>query len=114
MQPLEQSTGQIFAPLSHPARALALALALAAALAVGAPAASAQTLSLLFQFKAGPDGSQPFANVILDSKGNLYGTTTIDGEYAAGTVFKVSPSGFRVWGGRLRPSRSAFDASVPR
>lgn len=71
-----------------PALPLLLATLLAAT-----PAASAQTFSLLYQFKAGPDGSQPFANVILDGKGNLYGTTTIDGAYAYGTVFKITPAG---------------------
>jgi uncharacterized repeat protein (TIGR03803 family) len=77
---------------SHAAKALAFTLTLAAVLAA-APAATAQTFSLLYQFKAGPDGSNPFANVILDAKGNLYGTTTIDGAYGYGAVFKVSPTG---------------------
>jgi uncharacterized repeat protein (TIGR03803 family) len=77
---------------SHAAKCLAFALTLAAVLAAG-PAAEAQTYSLVYQFKAGPDGSNPFANVILDAKGDLYGTTTIDGAYGYGTVFKVTPTG---------------------
>jgi uncharacterized repeat protein (TIGR03803 family) len=39
----------------------------------------------------GKDGMNPQAGVILDSAGNLYGTTSGGGIYAHGTVFKVSP-----------------------
>jgi uncharacterized repeat protein (TIGR03803 family) len=53
----------------------------------------AQTYSLPWQFRSGSDGSSPYATPILDSEGNLYGTTCNDGEFASGTVFKVSPSG---------------------
>jgi len=74
------------------ANALPLTLVLAAVIAV-AQSASAQTFSLLYQFKAGRDGSNPYASLILDAKGNLYGTTSLDGAYAYGTVFKVSPDG---------------------
>lgn len=31
----------------------------------------AQTYSLLYQFKSGSNGAEPYANVIVDSKGNL-------------------------------------------
>ena len=55
--------------------------------------ASAQTFRLLYQFKSGRDGSQPYASLILDPQGNLYGTTMIDGAYSYGTVFKISPEG---------------------
>jgi uncharacterized repeat protein (TIGR03803 family) len=56
-------------------------------------AANAQTFGLLYQFKSGNDGSQPYASLIRDPKGNLYGTTTVDGAFGNGTVFKVSPDG---------------------
>jgi uncharacterized repeat protein (TIGR03803 family) len=39
------------------------------------------------------DGENPFGGVILDKKGNLYGTTGSGGAYGAGTVFKLTPSG---------------------
>jgi uncharacterized repeat protein (TIGR03803 family) len=57
------------------------------------PAAPAQTFTLLHQFRSGPDGINPEAGVVLDAKGNLYGTTLNDGAFASGTVFKVSPAG---------------------
>jgi uncharacterized repeat protein (TIGR03803 family) len=57
------------------------------------PAASAQTFSILYQFRSGPGGINPEAGVVLDAKGNLYGTTFNDGAFASGTVFRLSPSG---------------------
>ena len=39
------------------------------------------------------DGLNPFAGVILDSAGNLYGTTADGGSLRNGTVFRVDPSG---------------------
>jgi uncharacterized repeat protein (TIGR03803 family) len=67
-------------------------LTLAAVFSV-AQAANAQTFHLLYQFRSGNGGSQPFASLIRDPKGNLYGTTEVDGAYSYGTVFKLSPTG---------------------
>jgi len=39
----------------------------------------------------GYDGAQPDANLILDDKGNLYGTAATAGQYGAGVVFEVTP-----------------------
>jgi len=38
------------------------------------------------------DGGEPAGDLLMDSAGNLYGTTSIGGSYQAGTVFKLSPS----------------------
>ena len=38
----------------------------------------------------GPDGAGPFAGVILDSNGNLFGTTQQGGLYGFGTVFELT------------------------
>ena len=48
---------------------------------------------LLYQFKNGAEGAYPYATPILDSEGNLYGTTCNDGAFASGTVWKLSPDG---------------------
>jgi len=92
MSVLEQQRRRIFLTPSQATNMLAFILALAAVLSI-AQAAGAQTFRLLYQFKSGPDGDNPYASLILDPQGNLYGTTMIDGAYSYGTVFKLSPDG---------------------
>lgn len=58
--------------------------------------AVAGSYSVLYEFKGGGnnDGALPFAAVIKDGSGNLYGTTAEGGEgNNDGTVFKVAPNG---------------------
>ena len=40
-----------------------------------------------------PDGQYPVADLVLDSSGNLYGTTSAGGPLGLGTVFKIDPAG---------------------
>ena len=47
--------------------------------------------TVLHTFGYGNDGCQPDANLILDGRGNLYGTTAIGGAYGAGVVFELTP-----------------------
>ena len=52
------------------------------------------TETLLYGFTGGSDGAAPaFGNLIFDSVGHLYGTTLMGGDYGAGTVFELTPSG---------------------
>src|SRR5262252_4294490 len=48
--------------------------------------------STLHEFH-GPDGEAPSGSLILDSAGNLFGTTERGGAHGKGTVFELSPSG---------------------
>jgi uncharacterized repeat protein (TIGR03803 family) len=41
----------------------------------------------------GTDGAYPANGLVVDKKGNLYGTTVMGGAYLEGTVFKLTPSG---------------------
>jgi len=46
----------------------------------------------LHAFGHGKDGAGPYGGVILDSQGNLYGTTALGGKDADGTVFEITPT----------------------
>jgi len=48
------------------------------------------TYTVLYRF-TGFEGAQPDANLILDGKGNLYGTTATGGSGGAGVVFEITP-----------------------
>ena len=56
-----------------------------------APSAGGKwTYTVLHRF-TGFDGAGPNANLVLDSNGNLYGTTTSGGAGGAGVVFEITP-----------------------
>jgi uncharacterized repeat protein (TIGR03803 family) len=46
-----------------------------------------------YAFTGGADGAYPYSGVILDSVGNLYGTTESGGAAGAGVVFKLDAAG---------------------
>lgn len=49
------------------------------------------TENVLHSFGSGNDGAFPSSRVILDSAGNLYGTTDSGGAHSGGAVFEVTP-----------------------
>ncbi len=57
----------------------------------------AQTESVIYSFTGMSDGGGPTGGVVVDSKGNLYGTTQSGGANFAGTVFEVSPNENETW-----------------
>ncbi len=58
---------------------------------------STGTETVLHSFKGGKsDGAFPSAGLAVDSKGNVYGTTTLGGRSNHGTVFKVTATA-TVW-----------------
>jgi len=54
---------------------------------------NAATQKVLYAFTGGVDGNSPYAGVIFDPAGNLYGATQAGGLYGRGTVFQLTPSG---------------------
>ena len=57
---------------------------------------------VLHSFGNGTDGATPFAGLVMDAAGNLYGTTWLGGANlcdgaGCGTVFKLSPTGGGNW-----------------
>ena len=51
------------------------------------------TEQVLHSFGNGTDGSGPWAGLIFDAAGNLYGTTRYGGSYGGGTVFRLNAQG---------------------
>lgn len=51
----------------------------------------AWTETTIYRFTGGADGAYPFAGVIADSAGNLYGTSSGNGRKNQGTVFQLTP-----------------------
>ena len=62
------------------------------------PAANGQwDYQLLYMFKYGYDGAYPQGRLVIDSGGNLYGTTWQAGFYNSGTVYELSPNSAGQW-----------------
>jgi len=66
--------------------------------------AHAQTFNVLHRFAGKGDGEFPWAGVMRDSRGNLYGTTQHGGSFDFGTLFKLDAHGkpailHSFWGG---------------
>ena len=63
------------------------------------PSSGSWTESVLYSFAGGSDGGSPFAGVIFDKAGYLYGTASAGGNlacnapYGCGTLFQLTPSG---------------------
>jgi uncharacterized repeat protein (TIGR03803 family) len=56
------------------------------------PSGSAWTQTVLYRFPGGEDGRNPFAGLVFDPAGNLFGATSFDGSGNGGTVYELSPS----------------------
>jgi uncharacterized repeat protein (TIGR03803 family) len=70
--------------------------------------------TVLHSFVGGNDGESPYAGLIFDSSGSLYGTTYGGGAYSQGTVFKLTPAAGGSWNERLLHSfRGKSDGGNP-
>ncbi|MGA8493356.1 MAG: choice-of-anchor tandem repeat GloVer-containing protein [Terriglobales bacterium] len=49
--------------------------------------------SPLYSFAGAPDGAHPYAGLVQDGEGNLYGTTLLGGAFNSGTVFQLDATG---------------------
>jgi uncharacterized repeat protein (TIGR03803 family) len=49
--------------------------------------------TVLYSFTGAPDGANPYAGLVMDNSGALYGTTENGGAFGSGTVFEIDPGG---------------------
>ncbi len=73
----------------------------------------------LYEFQGGSDGGRPFAGVVLDQAGNLYGVTAYGGigpcnsNFGCGSVYELSPSGSGWIETTLHQFTGAADGGAP-
>ena len=61
----------------------------------------------------GKDGASPYASLIIDTAGNLYGTTFYGGVDGAGTVFELTPEAGGKWVEKVLHSFNGKDGKNP-
>ena len=54
--------------------------------------ASASSTEVIYSFAGGNDGEYLDTDLVMDSAGNIYGSTVQGGDFGSGTVFQLSPS----------------------
>ena len=68
---------------------------------------------VLHSFGTGTDGAQPIGGLVIDAKGNLYGTTSLGGDTGNGTVFELVRSGHTWTESILYSFAGGLDAASP-
>jgi len=54
--------------------------------------------TIVYSFQFGRSGNQPYAGVVMDKSGNLYGTTDAGGgPNGCGVIYKLAPAGNDKW-----------------
>jgi uncharacterized repeat protein (TIGR03803 family) len=84
------------------------------------PTSTGWGYSVIYRFRGGRDGVNPFGSLIFDAAGNLYGTTAFGGgstncaSGGCGTVFELSPNSGGGWSESvLYRFRGGHDGEVP-
>jgi len=77
------------------------------------PSGGGWTEEVLHRFPSSMDGKGPMSGLVLDATGNLYGTTFKGGQYEAGTVFSLHPSGSSWTENTLYSFKDQADGSSP-
>jgi uncharacterized repeat protein (TIGR03803 family) len=78
------------------------------------------TESVLYSFTGGNDGGNPFAGLVFDAAGNLYGTAASGGNlscnapYGCGTVFQLASSGSNWTENLLHTFQNGSDGASPQ
>src|SRR5271170_884348 len=93
---MKRNQNQFWTVASKVLAVMTVTLIMALALAPSAWAAS--RYKILCNFTGGADGSWPqFGQLILDTSGNLYGTTSGGGAFGGGVVFELIKNSDGTW-----------------
>jgi uncharacterized repeat protein (TIGR03803 family) len=76
------------------------------------PSKSIWSESVLHNFVGDADGSYPYGNMLFDSQGNLYGTSSEGGAYGQGAIFRLTNSG-GTWTESVVYSFNGSDGAAP-
>jgi uncharacterized repeat protein (TIGR03803 family) len=76
-------------PFGHSVRHMSVVFAVTAILTTAALGRE----RILYSFAGDEDGEYADTGLVIDSAGNLYGTTIQGGTHTSGTVFQLAPSG---------------------
>jgi len=71
------------------------------------------TKHTLHQFTGGRGGGVPFAGVVFDAAGNLYGTTIQGGTHNSGVVFKLAPDSNGAWSETVVHAFNGINGAYP-
>lgn len=69
---------------------------------------------ILYSFKSGSAGFSPYAGVVIDNAGNLYGTTDSGGSgCGCGVIYRLAPSANNKWRYTVLHSFAGADGAIP-
>jgi uncharacterized repeat protein (TIGR03803 family) len=77
------------------------------------PKAGGWTEKVLHSFGQGKDGSSPYASLIIDTAGDLYGTTFYGGADGYGSVFELAPEAGGKWAEKVLHNFNGKDGKYP-
>lgn len=77
-------------------------------------AAQTATFTAIYNFKAGTDGGDSQAGLVIGADGAMYGTTEAGGTSGQGTVFQLKPSSGNAWSENVLCSFSGSSGAYPK
>lgn len=91
---------------------LRLLPAIVTAVALSVTSSAEATEQIIYTFTGMADGGSPQTGLVVDSKGNLYGTTFQGGANFEGTVFELTPSANGTWTEQVIHNFAGFSGTL--